>query len=164
MGRNDQLVDRLESEDVLHGRDRPALEHVAVRGDPGGTEIRDEPVDAPASRCPPGVPVDDVAGARVVHRRHDDGADRPLLGPAPDGVEELDADERLVRDDENDGRLGLEDHIAHVAASWSAPPRRTACLAPGTPYSYGPPTTCGISSKLNTGGGDVTCHSIVSAF
>ena len=33
----------------------------------------------------------------------------------------------------------------------------------GGPYSYGPPTTCGISSKLNTGGGDETCHSIVIA-
>ena len=39
----------------------------------------------------------------------------------------------------------------------------TACRAPGTPYSYGPPTTCGISSKLKIGGGEVTCHSSVSA-
>ena len=38
-----------------------------------------------------------------------------------------------------------------------------ACRAPGTPYSYGPPTTCGISSKLNIGGGDETCHSSVRA-
>ena len=35
---------------------------------------------------------------------------------------------------------------------------------PGTPYSYGPPTTVGIASKLKIGGGDVTCHSSVSAF
>src|SRR5262249_7641027 len=35
--------------------------------------------------------------------------------------------------------------------------------APGTPYSYGPPTTRGISSKLKTGGGEETCHSIVFA-
>ena len=38
-----------------------------------------------------------------------------------------------------------------------------ACFAPGTPYSYGPPTICGISSKLKTGGGDETCHSSVIA-
>ena len=39
----------------------------------------------------------------------------------------------------------------------------TACRAPGTPYSYGPPTTCGISSKLKIGGGEDTCHSSVRA-
>ena len=37
------------------------------------------------------------------------------------------------------------------------------CTAPGTPYSYGPPTTVGTASKLNTGGGEETCHSSVSA-
>src|SRR3954449_4305983 len=42
-------------------------------------------------------------------------------------------------------------------------PLRTACTAPGTPYSYGPPTTCGISSKLKIGGGDKPCHSSVCA-
>jgi hypothetical protein len=40
---------------------------------------------------------------------------------------------------------------------------RIACWAPGTPYSYGEPTTCGISSKLKTGGGELTCHSSVIA-
>ena len=38
-----------------------------------------------------------------------------------------------------------------------------ACRAPGTPYSYGPPTTTGISSKLKIGGGELTCHSSVFA-
>ena len=37
---------------------------------------------------------------------------------------------------------------------------KTACTAPGTPYSYGPPTTVGTSSKLKIGGGEDTCHSI----
>src|SRR5207253_4485883 len=66
-----------------------------------------------------------------------------------------------------------------VAAAWPFPcsfawpfaptatlarsPFRTACTAPGVPYSYGPPTTCGISSKLKIGGGEETCHSSVSA-
>ncbi len=35
--------------------------------------------------------------------------------------------------------------------------------APGTPYSYGPPTTVGTLSKLKIGGGEETCHSSVSA-
>src|SRR5688572_1003926 len=42
-------------------------------------------------------------------------------------------------------------------------PFNTACTDPGTPYSYGPPTTCGISSKLKIGGGEETCHSSVRA-
>src|SRR5262245_1711315 len=37
------------------------------------------------------------------------------------------------------------------------------CTASGTPYSYGPPTTVGTWSKLKIGGGEETCHSIVSA-
>ena len=36
------------------------------------------------------------------------------------------------------------------------------CTAPGTPYSYGPPTTVGTWSKLKIGGGEETCHSSVS--
>ncbi len=38
-----------------------------------------------------------------------------------------------------------------------------ACRAPGTPNSYGPPTTRGTSSKLKIGGGEETSHSIVFA-
>ena len=38
------------------------------------------------------------------------------------------------------------------------------CTAPGTPYSYGPPTTVGMWSKLKIGGGEDTCHSSVSDF
>ena len=45
-------------------------------------------------------------------------------------------------------------------ASWTV---TIAWRAPGTPYSYGPPTTCGGSSKLKIGGGELTCHSSVSA-
>ena len=37
------------------------------------------------------------------------------------------------------------------------------CTASGTPYSYGPPTTVGMRSKLKIGGGEDTCHSSVSA-
>ena len=50
-----------------------------------------------------------------------------------------------------------------VAAWGSGAFLNTPCTAPGTPYSYGPPTTVGTLSKLNTGGGEDTCHSSVSA-
>src|SRR3954454_7831960 len=41
--------------------------------------------------------------------------------------------------------------------------RKMPWTAPGTPYSYGPPTTVGTRSKLKIGGGDDTCHSRVRA-
>src|SRR4029079_927303 len=139
-------------------------------------ECGHHPVDATSGRCPPRVPVDDVPGAGLVDRRDHDRPDRPLTGPEANRVEQLLAGKRLVRDDEDMLGLGL----AHTWASWSAPPLSTACRAPGTPYSYGPPlraggrapgppcsygrqTPCGISPKLNTGGGDNPCHSIVIA-
>src|SRR5262249_10253464 len=67
---------------------------------------------------------------------------------------------RLVGDDEHVAQPGL----AHFRASTSSrcrvlAPLNTPCCAPSTPYSYGPPTTCGTSSKLKIGGGDETCHS-----
>ena len=50
---------------------------------------------------------------------------------------------------------------AGAGAGWGAP--KIAWRAPGTPYSYGPPTTCGTSGKLKIGGGDSICHSRVIA-
>src|SRR6202161_1188227 len=52
--------------------------------------------------------------------------------------------------------LAPADAVAGVGVGANVP-----CTAPGTPYSYGPPTTVGTLSKLNTGGGEETCHSIV---
>ena len=99
--RDDQLVDVLEREHVLDGGDRAALEHVAVRGDPGRAERGHHPVDAPSRRRAPRVAVDDVAGARLVDRRDHDRRDRPLIRAAPNRVEQLVPGERLVRDDEH---------------------------------------------------------------
>src|ERR671937_15077 len=49
------------------------------------------------------------------------------------------------------------------AGAGTSAPLKTPCTAPGTPYSYGPPTTVGTASKLKTGGGEEPCHSSVSA-
>src|SRR4051812_6604349 len=49
------------------------------------------------------------------------------------------------------------------AGAGTSAPLKTPCTAPGTPYSYGPPTTVGIASKLKIGGGEEPCHSSVSA-
>ena len=61
----------------------------------------------------------------------------------------------------------LPARLGRGRAGWAArpraPPLKTPCTAPGTPYSYGPPTTVGTASKLKIGGGEETCHSSVSA-
>src|SRR5205823_10536090 len=59
--------------------------------------------------------------------------------------------------------LGGVENVPAVTFSASAGDLKIPCTAPGTPYSYGPPTTVGTASKLNTGGGEETCHSRVSA-
>ena len=56
--------------------------------------------------------------------------------------------------------------IVRFSVSVSSPPissgaKTTAWRAPGTPYWYGPPTTCGVASKLKSDGGDETSHSSV---
>ena len=56
--------------------------------------------------------------------------------------------------------------IVRFSVSVSSPPissgaKTTAWRAPGTPYWYGPPTTCGVASKLKSDGGDDTSHSSV---
>ena len=62
-------------------------------------------------------------------------------------------------------RLGRPPPPAPAAAAGlaSAGDLKMPCTAPGTPYSYGPPTTVGTVSKLKIGGGEETCHSSVSA-
>src|SRR5205823_5797648 len=92
-------------------------------------------------------------------------ADRPVVRALAEGVEERLPGDRLVRDDEDLARL-VARHVTRTSSSAGTvarSPFRTACFAPGTPYSYGLPTTCGISSKLKIGGGEETCHSSVSA-
>ncbi len=56
--------------------------------------------------------------------------------------------------------------IVRFSVSVSSPPissgaKTTAWRAPGTPYWYGPPTTWGVASKLNSDGGEETSHSRV---
>ena len=124
-------------------------------GMPACPERRDEPVDAAPGGGAPRVPVDDVAGLRD---RSPGATTTARIGPCsarrrtasrsstPTSVS--------LATTRTTARVDRRLELAHTCASCSAPPRSTACFAPGTPYSYGPPTTCGISSKLNTGGGE----------
>src|SRR6476661_5585413 len=54
--------------------------------------------------------------------------------------------------------------VAPAVAAGTSGFLKTPWTAPGTPYSYGPPTTVGRLSKLKMGGGEDTCHSRVRAF
>ena len=148
----------LRREDVLDRAQRVVVEDGAVRGDAGLAQRGQRPVEpAPGGRTAR-VAVDDVALARLRHGRDDEDADRAFVGASRDGAHELAAEQRLVRDDEDRARVR---HACTSSAVRSFAGLMTAWRAPGTPYSYGPPTTCGISSKLKIGGGEETCHSSV---
>src|SRR5581483_653278 len=101
------------------------------------------------------VGVDDIASLRLVHGRDD--RDAEVVAARGQRVPQRLRVDRLVRHDEQMG------HTCTSSISRAFEGASTACCAPGTPYSYGEPTTCGISSKLKIGGGEVTCHSSVIA-
>src|SRR5438034_1210991 len=189
MGGDHDCVDaRLElGQCILHGGYRIGLDDQPVGGDPLVAEERECPVEPPAGGCAARVLVDDIAALGLVHGR--DHRDLQVL-VAPvllHRCDELAAGDGLVGDDQqmhrlpplaaatansprNVGRCSAVTR-ARSAHQWlftsvsvaARSPFKTAWRAPGTPYSYGFPTTCGISSKLKIGGGDETCHSSVSA-
>src|SRR3954462_12701954 len=113
--------------------------------------------------------VDHVAVPGLVLGADHDDVDRALLGPLLDRVDESLPTDGLVRHHED----CLSAVVHSVFTGGGAPPPlavvtgprslNTPCTAPGTPYSYGPPTTVGTSSKLKIGGGELTCHSSVCA-
>src|SRR5204862_142153 len=132
---------------------------LAVRVDAGAAQLGDGTLET-AFRLRVG------ALGRVALRRDDQEAGVAALCALPDLVEQRLAEHGLVGDHQHVLLSGLvgDDQQVHQRTGTSSTvrsPFRTAWRAPGTPYSYGFPTTCGISSKLNTGGGDETCHSSV---
>src|SRR5581483_2762813 len=98
-------------------------------------------------------------------------------GALAHGLDQLAPAQRLVGDDQDGLGVRVRRAQAHGWDSWlggvviapaatalpaSAGGLKMPCTAPGTPYSYGPPTTVGTASKLKIGGGEETCHSSVS--
>src|SRR5439155_6700225 len=157
MRRDDDLVGRrLELvQRVANGGDGVGLDDQARCRDALRPQNLERPIEPPACRGAPRVLVDDVALPRLVDRA-DDGDTQLALCLAPfQGLDQASPGDGLVRDHE---------HVFHLMGTSSATrsPLKTACRAPATPYSYGLPTTCGISSKLKSGGGELTCHSRVS--
>src|SRR5439155_7730128 len=159
VGRDDDLVRaRLElHERVAPGGDRVRVDDVARGLDALRAKRLERPVEPAARGGATRVLVDDVALARLVDRA--DHRDEQLsLRAAP--LERLDqalSGDGLVRDHEDVLHL-----VGTSSSSTWRSPLKTAWRASGTPYSYGLPTTCGISSKLKIGGGELTCHSSVS--
>src|SRR5205807_1863043 len=164
VGRHDDRV-RLELGDrVAHGADGVGVDDEPVGGDAGAAEQLERVVEPSPGGRATGVLVDDVALARVVDRAQDGDADRTLARLPLHLVEWALPGDGLVRDREDLLRRFFGAHGPRTCSSSPArSPFRTAWRAPGTPYSYGLPTTCGISSKLKIGGGEETCHSSVSA-
>src|SRR5919201_6079261 len=153
---DDDLVDRrLElGERVAHGRHRVGLDHETVGRGAFVVQHLQRPVEAPPGGGSARVLVHDVAALRLVDRTDHSDAELAVTTPL-DCLDQRPARDRLVRDDE-------QMHQRTCTSVAARSPFRTAWRAPGTPYSYGLPTTCGISSKLKTGGGEETCHSSVS--
>ena len=141
--RDDDLVHRrLElRERVAHRVHRVGLDDEAVRRDPRRPKLLERLVEPPPGGRPPRVLVDDVALAGRVHRADD----RDLSRRRP-ALERL-ASARARRPSRSrpPGRGSM---LAPPRAHPTRSPLKTACRAPGTPYSYGVPTTCGSSSKL----------------
>src|SRR5205814_4396057 len=155
MGRDEELVDgRLELRERVANRSRGIrLDDVAVGRDAGLAQVVEGTVEPATRRRAARVGVDDVAPLRLVHRR-DDG-DMEVVAAGCERVSQRLRVDGLVRDHQDVRHTGT----SSISRAFDG--ARTACCAPGTPYSYGEPTTCGISSKLKIGGGDVTCHSSV---
>src|SRR5205085_10220393 len=103
----------------------------------------------------PRVGINDVPARRLADRRDDRHPDVAVTRCKR--VAQRPRVDRLVRDHEDVRHAGAS------AISGAFDGARIACCAPTTPYSYGEPTTCGISSKLKVGGGEETCHSSVIA-
>src|SRR5919106_1817432 len=163
VGRDDDLVVVLLSQGVHDRGVGVGVHHLAVRLDARLVQQRQRHPEPVLGRLVHHRVVDHVAVLGLVL-----GADHVHvdLVPARAGAHGVDQGlprHRLVRD--------YEDALHSVGGGAPPPPAgagtpagafslNTACTAPGTPYSYGPPTTVGTSSKLKTGGGDETCHSI----
>ena len=156
VGRDDDLV-RLEDLAGVHrGRVGIRVHHLAGGLDVLVGELGDGELQPVLGRLAHRAVVDHVAVLGLVLGSDHEGLDLALGLAALHGV-----DQRLAAD----GLVGYDEdlHSAATGSRFSAGALNTACCAPGTPYSYGPPTTVGISSKLKIGGGEDTCHSIVWA-
>ena len=156
----DDLVHRrLElGERVTYRRHGIGLHDEPVRGDALVSEHRERPVEPSACCCPASVLVDDVAALRLADRCDDRHLEIGRVFSPLDRFDQLPPGNCFVGDDEQ-----VHQWLLISSSVGARSPFKTAWRAPGTPYSYGFPTTCGISSKLKIGGGDETCHSSVSA-
>src|SRR6185295_7809499 len=119
---------------------------------------REGSVEPSPGRRPTRVLVDHVAAGWLADRSHYCHLEVSRLLASLDCFDELAPRAGPVRDD-----APVHQWLLTSVSVAARSPFRTAWRAPGTPYSYGLPTTCGISSKLKIGGGEETCHSSVSA-
>src|SRR5919201_4416157 len=170
MGGDDDLVGVVVRDPVHRGLIGIRIHHLAGRVDALLAQLGQRDGEPVLGRCAHELVVDHVAVPRLVLRADHDHVHGTLLGGLLHGLDQSAPADGLVCDDED----CLHAVVVHsVFTGGGAPPPaavvagtrslKTPCTAPGTPYSYGPPTTVGTSSKLKTGGGEDTCHSSVCA-
>src|SRR5262245_20102861 len=159
---DDDLVDRrLELRERVADRSHGICLHDEPMGrDAFVPEHAECAVQPPPCRGAAGVLVDDITTLGLVDGGDHGHAQVAVFLVPLDRFDQLAAGDRLVGDNE---QMHQCTGTSSSAAAAVRSPFNTAWRAPGTPYSYGLPTTCGISSKLKTGGGEETCHSRVSA-
>src|SRR5438874_1586122 len=109
--------------------DRVGFDHHSVRGDPGLVQRLEGAVKAPPGSGASGVLVHDIAAGGCVHRREHGDEVVAGTGSALDRVQQLLAGYGLVRDHEDVAQTFTS------SSSMTRSPLKTACRAPGTPYS-----------------------------
>src|SRR5919106_7006914 len=173
MGGDDDLVRAVFVHRVLQRLQWIGIHDGTPRRYPGFVEKVERAPQTTLGGRTAAVLIDHEPGRGLVLRAHDGDPDWPLLCPLPQRLEQRPSGHCLVGEHEDVSRLPRRRGFRVRVRALPAPtfsrsgasarsPLKTAWLAPRTPYSYGPPTTCGISSKLKIGGGEDTCHSRVS--
>src|SRR6185437_3978074 len=173
MGRDDHLVRAAVGDRVHRGRERVGVADFAGCRDPLARQQRHREVDAHLRRFADRLVVDHEAGGRLGLRHDQPEAHLAGGGALAHRIEQLLPAEGAIGDYQD---FAHRASLSYSVCLWTTPEPPAApptvagtgaganvpCTAPGTPYSYGLPTTVGMRSKLNTGGGEDTCHSIVS--
>src|SRR5439155_25570276 len=155
VGRDDDDVGPVMVEGVHRGVERIGVHDLPVRLDADLAQLRERGRETVLRGVADRLVVHDVAGLRLVlraHHRHVEGAGLlvRLLGVLAHRVDQRPAPDGLVGDHQDAQRL-LGHSLVPACSAAPAGVLNTPCTAPGIPYSYGPPTTVGTSSKLNTG-------------
>jgi hypothetical protein len=119
MGRDDHLVWFVLVDGVSDRLERIGIDDRAAGRDSGLVEEVERPAQTPLGARAPAVRINDEARSGLVLRGDDGDADRPLLRPLAQQLDEALAGNGFVGDDENVARLGANARSPSlVRAAW----------------------------------------------